>query len=101
VLVPRVFDESFGNSDSMSRSSETSDLFEELTVEFGLNDSIPTEINDRYHDSKGDILYFEHLLNEDTSSDVSPTLLPTDSSSLDLSLPDHKQICLREVKRFE
>ncbi|GKF75085.1 hypothetical protein Tco_0224529, partial [Tanacetum coccineum] len=86
---------------SMSRSSETSDLFEELIAEFGLDDSIPTKINDRYHDSEGDILYFEHLLNEDTSSDVSPALLPIESSSLDLSLPDHKQICLREVKRFD
>ncbi|GKB76723.1 hypothetical protein Tco_0943618 [Tanacetum coccineum] len=66
VLVPRVFDEPLGNSDSMSRSFETSDLFEELIAEFGLDDSIPTKIDDRYHDSDGDILYFEHLLNEDT-----------------------------------
>ncbi|GJX68313.1 hypothetical protein Tco_0304040 [Tanacetum coccineum] len=36
-----------GNSDSMSRSSETSDLFEAFIVEFGLDDSIPTEIDDR------------------------------------------------------
>ncbi|GJT33922.1 hypothetical protein Tco_0924341 [Tanacetum coccineum] len=69
------------------RSSETSDLFEELIAEFGLDDSIPTKIDDRYHDSEGDILYFEHLLNEDTSSDVSPALLPIESSSLDLPLP--------------
>ncbi|GJZ43743.1 hypothetical protein Tco_0590998 [Tanacetum coccineum] len=55
----------------MSRSSETSDLFEELIAEFGLDDSIPTKIDDRYHDSEGDILYFEQLLNEDTSFDVS------------------------------
>ncbi|GKA17035.1 hypothetical protein Tco_0696872 [Tanacetum coccineum] len=101
VLVPRVFDEPLGNSDSMSRSSETSDLFEELIAEFGLDDSTPTEIDDRYHDSEGDILYFEQLLNEDTSSDVSPTLLPTESSSLDLPLPNPKQICLREVERFD
>ncbi|GKC00407.1 hypothetical protein Tco_0986543, partial [Tanacetum coccineum] len=46
VSVPRVFDEPLGNSDSMSRSSETSDLFEELIAEFGLDDSIPTEIDD-------------------------------------------------------
>ncbi|GJS42426.1 hypothetical protein Tco_0567469 [Tanacetum coccineum] len=65
-----------------------------------LDDSIPTKIDDRYHDSKGDILYFEQLLNEDTSFDVSPTLLPTESSSLDLPLPDPKKICLREVERF-
>ncbi|GJY47424.1 hypothetical protein Tco_0436487 [Tanacetum coccineum] len=101
VPVPRVFDEPLGNSDSMSTSSETSDLFEELIDEFSLDDSIPTEINDTYHDSDGDILYFEQLLNEDTSSDVSPALLPIKSSSLDLPLPDPKQICLREVKRFD
>ncbi|GKA24202.1 hypothetical protein Tco_0710235 [Tanacetum coccineum] len=101
VPVPRVFNEPLGNSDSMSRSFETSDLFEELIAEFGLDDSIPTEIDDRYHDSEGDILYFEQLLNEDTSSDVSPALLPTESSSLDLPLPDPKQICFREVERFD
>ncbi|GJX00025.1 hypothetical protein Tco_0183938 [Tanacetum coccineum] len=101
VPVPRVFDEPLGNSDSMSRSSETSDLFEELIAEFGLDDSIPTKIDDRYHDSEGDILYFKQLLNEDTSSDVSPALLPTESSSLDLPLPDPKQICLRKVEIFD
>ncbi|GJY23829.1 hypothetical protein Tco_0397487 [Tanacetum coccineum] len=91
IHVPRVFDEPLGNSDSMSRPIETSDLIlEELTTEIGLDDSISTEIDDRCHDSEGDILYFEQLLNEDTSFDVSPTLLPTKSSSLDLPLPDPK-----------
>ncbi|GJV66327.1 hypothetical protein Tco_1477155 [Tanacetum coccineum] len=94
----RVFNEPLGNSDSMSRSSETSDLFEELIAEFGLDDSIPTKIDDRYHDSEGDILYFEQLLNKDTSSDVSLTLLPTESSSLVLPLPDPRHVCLREVE---
>ncbi|GKA27316.1 hypothetical protein Tco_1036358 [Tanacetum coccineum] len=65
VPILRVFDEHLGNSDSMSSSSETSDLFEELITEFVLDDSIPTKINDRYHDSQGDILYFEQLLNDD------------------------------------
>ncbi|GKB29807.1 hypothetical protein Tco_0869208 [Tanacetum coccineum] len=102
VPVPRVFDDPLGNSDSMSRSIETSDLIlEELTAEIGLDDSIPTDIDDRYYDLEGDILFFEQLLNEDTSSDVSPALLPTESSSLDLPLPDPKQICLREVERFD
>ncbi|GKB99483.1 hypothetical protein Tco_0985620, partial [Tanacetum coccineum] len=86
----RVFDEPLGNSDSMSRSSDTSDLFEELIAEFGLDDSTPTEIDDTYHDSEGDILYFELLLNEDTSSDVSPALLPIKFSSLVTPLPDFK-----------
>ncbi|GKD70582.1 hypothetical protein Tco_1324672, partial [Tanacetum coccineum] len=78
-----------------------SDLFEELIDEFGLEDSIPTKIDDRCHDSEGGILYFEQLLNEDTSFDVSPALLPIESSSLDLPLPDPKQIFLREVERFD
>ncbi|GJY83648.1 hypothetical protein Tco_0497024 [Tanacetum coccineum] len=50
-----LFDEEFediSNSDSMSRSIETSDLIlEELTAEIGLDDSIPTNIDDRYYDS--------------------------------------------------
>ncbi|GKA01820.1 hypothetical protein Tco_0674485 [Tanacetum coccineum] len=91
VPVPRVFDGPLGNYDSMSRSSETSDLFEELIAEIGLDDSIPTEINDMYYDSEGDIIYFEQLLNEDTSSDVSLALLPTGFFSLDLPLLDPKQ----------
>ncbi|GKA87191.1 hypothetical protein Tco_0808902 [Tanacetum coccineum] len=102
IPVPRVFDEPLGNSDSMSRPIETSDLIlEELTTEIGLDDLISTEIDDRCHDSEGDILYFKQLLNEDTSFDVSLALLPTESSSLDLPLPDPKQICLREVERFD
>nr|GEZ33222.1 hypothetical protein [Tanacetum cinerariifolium] len=77
VPVPRVFDEPFSNSDSMSRSYKTRNLFEELNVKFSLDNLIPTEIYDMYHDSEGDILYFEQLLNADTSSDVSSALLPT------------------------
>nr|GEW65152.1 NAC domain-containing protein [Tanacetum cinerariifolium] len=48
VPVPKVFDKPLGNSDSMSRSSETSDLFEELIVEFSLDNSNPTKIDDRF-----------------------------------------------------
>ncbi|GJT56571.1 hypothetical protein Tco_0991625 [Tanacetum coccineum] len=78
VFVPRVFEEPLGNSDSMSRPIETSDLIlEELTTEISPDDSISTDIDDRYYDSEGDILYFEQLLNEDSSFDVSPALLPT------------------------
>nr|GEZ79812.1 hypothetical protein [Tanacetum cinerariifolium] len=101
VPIPKVFDEPLNNSDLMPGSSKTSDLFEELIAEFGLDDSIPPKIYDRYHDSEGDILYFEQLLNEDTSFYVSPALLPTESSSLDLPLLDTKQIFLREVERFD
>ncbi|GJY25096.1 hypothetical protein Tco_0399822 [Tanacetum coccineum] len=95
VPVPRVFDEPLGNSDSMSRPIVTNDLIlEELTTEIGLDDLISTDIDGRYYDSEGDILYFEQLLNEDTSSDVSQALLPTESSLLVPPLPDPKQIYL-------
>ncbi|GKA52970.1 hypothetical protein Tco_0746285, partial [Tanacetum coccineum] len=87
VPVPRVFDDPLGNSDSISRSSETSDLFEELIAEIDLDDLIPIRTDDRYYDSEDDILFFEQLLNEDTSSDVSLALLPTKSSSLVLPFP--------------
>ncbi|GJV54979.1 hypothetical protein Tco_1455984 [Tanacetum coccineum] len=97
----REIDFNPSKSDSMFRSSKTSDLFEELIAEIGLDDSIPIGVDDRYYDSEGDIKYFEQLLNEDASSDVSPALLPTESSSLDLPLRDPKQICLREVERFD
>ncbi|GJZ76712.1 hypothetical protein Tco_0641384 [Tanacetum coccineum] len=102
VVVPRVFDEPLGNSDSISRSIETSDLIlEELTAEIDLDDSIPTNIDDRYYDSEGDIQFFEQLLNEDTSSGVSLALLPTESSSLVLPPSASKQLSLREVERFD
>ncbi|GJR17603.1 hypothetical protein Tco_0966130 [Tanacetum coccineum] len=73
---------------------------ERLLADDYLDNSISIGIDDRYYDSEGDIIYFEQLLNEYTSSDVSPTLLPTESSSLDLSLPDPERICLKEVERF-
>ncbi|GJR98028.1 hypothetical protein Tco_1051147 [Tanacetum coccineum] len=78
VPVPRVFDEPLGNSDSMSRPIETNDLIlEEITTEIGPDDSISTDIDERYYASEGDILYFEQLLNEDSYSGVSLALLPT------------------------
>nr|GEU93156.1 hypothetical protein [Tanacetum cinerariifolium] len=58
VPVPSVFDDTLDNSDSMSRSSETSDLFEELITEIGLDDPIPIGIDDSYYNSEGDILFF-------------------------------------------
>nr|GFA25297.1 hypothetical protein [Tanacetum cinerariifolium] len=73
-LTKGMSNEPLGNSDSMSRSSKTSNLFEELIAEIDLDDLILIGIDDRYYDSEGDILFFEQLHNEDTSSDVSPAL---------------------------
>nr|GEX34363.1 hypothetical protein [Tanacetum cinerariifolium] len=79
----------------------TSDLIlEELTTEIILDGLISTDIDDRYYDLEDDILYFEQLLNEDSSSDVSLALLPTKSSLLVSPFPDPK-LSLREVERFD
>ncbi|GJX52358.1 putative reverse transcriptase domain-containing protein [Tanacetum coccineum] len=94
--------EPLGNPDSVSRSLETSDLIlEELTAEIGLDNSIPTEIDDGYYDSEGDILFLEHLLIEETFSDPTPAVLPKKSTLLVTPLPDPKKICLTEVERFD
>nr|GFA22358.1 hypothetical protein [Tanacetum cinerariifolium] len=101
VPIPRMFDEPLGNSNSMSRSFETSDfLLEELTAEIGLDNLIPKKINDGYYDSHGDILYLEQLLDEDTSFNPSPSSLPKESSLLVPPIPGFKQICLRVVERL-
>nr|GFA99668.1 hypothetical protein [Tanacetum cinerariifolium] len=101
VPIPRMFDEPLGNSNSMSRSFETSDfLLEELTAEIGLDNSIPKKINDGYYDSHGDILYLEQLLDEDTSFNPSPSSLPKESSLLVPQILGFKQICLRVVERL-
>ncbi|GJZ83610.1 hypothetical protein Tco_0648783 [Tanacetum coccineum] len=94
--------EPLSNPDSVSRSLETSDLIlEELTAKIGLDDSIPTEIDDGYYDSEGDILFLEHLLIEETFFDPTPVVLPKESTLPVTPLPDPKQICLREVERFD
>ncbi|GJR86276.1 hypothetical protein Tco_0210287 [Tanacetum coccineum] len=109
VLIPRESevtsvcnDLECSNLDMMSRSVETSDfILEEISAEIGLDDSISTKIDDGDYNSEGDILYLEQLLNEDIISDLSPALLPKESSLLVLQLPDFKQICLKEVERFD
>ncbi|GJS53723.1 NAC domain-containing protein [Tanacetum coccineum] len=94
--------EPLGNPDSVSRSLKTSDLnFEELTAEIGLDDLIPTKIDDGYYDSEGDILFLEHLLIEETFSDLTPAVLPKKSTLLVTPPPASKQFSLREVDRFD
>nr|GEU31330.1 hypothetical protein [Tanacetum cinerariifolium] len=94
--------EPLGNPDSMSRSLETSDLIlEELTTEIGLDDSIPTQIDDGYYDSEGDILFLEYLLIEETFSNRTPVVLPKKSTLLIQQPPASKQFSLREVERFD
>ncbi|GJR78794.1 putative ribonuclease H-like domain-containing protein [Tanacetum coccineum] len=93
--------EPLGNPDSVSRSLETSDLnLEELTAKIGLDDSIPTEIDDGYYDLEGDILFLEHLI-EETFSDPTPVVLPKKSTLLVTPSPASKQFSLREVEIFD
>ncbi|GKA50184.1 hypothetical protein Tco_0743257 [Tanacetum coccineum] len=94
--------EPLGNPDSVSRFLETTDLnLEELTAEIGLDDLIPTEIDDGYYDSEGDILFLEHLLIEETLSDPTPAMLPKKSTLLVIPPLASKQFSLKEVERFD
>ncbi|GKE46534.1 hypothetical protein Tco_1477792 [Tanacetum coccineum] len=94
--------EPLGNPNSVSRSLQTSDLnLEELTAEIGLDDSIPTEIDDGYYDSEGDILFLEYLLIEETFSDPTSIVLPKKSTLLVTPPPASKQFSLREVEIFD
>nr|GEY83273.1 hypothetical protein [Tanacetum cinerariifolium] len=94
--------EPLGNPDSMFRSLETIDLnLEELTAEIDLDDSIPTEIDDGYYDSEGDILFLEHLLIEETFFDPTPAVLPKKSTLLVTPPLASMQFSLREVERFD
>ncbi|GJX27361.1 hypothetical protein Tco_0233657, partial [Tanacetum coccineum] len=72
-----------------------------LTAEISLDDSIPTEIYDGYHDSEGDILCLEHLLIEETFSHPTPAVLPKKSTLLVTPPPASKQFSLMEVERFD
>ncbi|GJW35253.1 hypothetical protein Tco_0058173 [Tanacetum coccineum] len=74
---------------------------EELTDEIGLDDSIPTEIDDGYYDSEVDILFLKHLLIEETFSDPTPAVLPKKYTLLVTPPPASKQFSLKEVERFD
>ncbi|GKC95624.1 hypothetical protein Tco_1161066 [Tanacetum coccineum] len=89
VPVPRVFDAPLGNSDSISRSYD-------MTFSNHLFD-----FNDDYT-----ICYDYPLFDEEFGDIISLDLLESttvidESSLLVTPLPDPKQICLREVERFD
>nr|GEV86573.1 hypothetical protein [Tanacetum cinerariifolium]GEY61207.1 hypothetical protein [Tanacetum cinerariifolium] len=91
-----------GNPDSVSRSLDTSDLIlEELATEIGLHNSTQTKIDDGYYDSEGEILFLEHLLIEETSSNPTPAVLPKESFLFVTPPLASKQFSLREVKIFD
>ncbi|GJX34855.1 hypothetical protein Tco_0246412 [Tanacetum coccineum] len=80
----REIDFNPSNFDSMSRSSETSNLFEELIAEFGLDDSIPTEIDDSF-DPFVEIPSSESKVHIDGLSVLWGNRLPIPDGSLPLS----------------
>ncbi|GJR72135.1 hypothetical protein Tco_0084500 [Tanacetum coccineum] len=90
-----LFDEKFEDISSLDPPKSAPLNYEPL------DDSIPTEIDDGYYDSKGDILFLEHLLIEETFSDPTPSVLTKKSTLLVTPLPDSKEISLREVERFD
>ncbi|GKB36850.1 hypothetical protein Tco_0881792 [Tanacetum coccineum] len=89
VPVPRVFDEPLGNSDSMPRSYDVT--FSNPLFDF----------NDNYTLCYDNPLFDKEF--EDISSLDPPesTLVINDSTLLVTPLPDPRQICLREVERFD
>ncbi|GKB23010.1 hypothetical protein Tco_0862411 [Tanacetum coccineum] len=89
VLVPRVFDEPLGNSDSVPRSYDVT--FSNSLFDF----------NDDYTLCYDNPLFDEEL--EDISSLDPPESTPVidESFLLVMPLPDPKQICLKEVERFD
>nr|GEW86263.1 hypothetical protein [Tanacetum cinerariifolium] len=71
------------------------------SVSRSLDDSIPTEIDDGYYDSEGDIIFSEHLLIEEIFFDPTHAVLPKKSTLLVTPPPTSKQLSLREVERFD
>ncbi|GKA30992.1 hypothetical protein Tco_0717297 [Tanacetum coccineum] len=89
IPVPRVFDEPLGHSDSISRSFDVT--FSNLLFDF----------NDDFTLCNDNPLFDEEF--EDISSLDPPESTPfiDESTLLVTPLPDPKQICLREVERFD
>ncbi|GJU44518.1 hypothetical protein Tco_1201784 [Tanacetum coccineum] len=90
-----LFDEEFEDISSLDPPKSAPLNYEPL------DDSIPTEIDDGYYDSEGDILFLEHLLIEETFSNPTPAVLPKKSTLLVTPPPASKQFSLRELERFD
>ncbi|GJU77151.1 hypothetical protein Tco_1274221 [Tanacetum coccineum] len=90
-----LFDEEFEDISSLDPPKSAPLNYEPL------DDSIPTEIDDGYYDSEGDILFLEHLLIEETFFDPIPAVLPKKSTILVTPPPTSKQFNLKEVERFD
>ncbi|GJS29316.1 hypothetical protein Tco_0489936 [Tanacetum coccineum] len=98
VLIPRAFDEPLGNSDSMSRQFETSDLIlEELTTEIGLDDSISTDIDDSL-DPFVEIPSGKSKVHIEVLSVLWGNRLPIPNGSLPLSRLSHPRSTSKRLK---
>ncbi|GJS93560.1 hypothetical protein Tco_0800528 [Tanacetum coccineum] len=89
VPVPRVFDVPLGNSDLISRSYD-------MTLSNPLFD-----FNDDYTICYDNPLFDEEFEDIISLDPLKSTTVIDESSLLVTPLPDPKQICLREVKRFD
>ncbi|PWA66206.1 hypothetical protein CTI12_AA320170 [Artemisia annua] len=90
VPIPRMSDEPLGNSDSISRSFD-------VTISnplFDFDDNFALRIDNKFFDDE-----FEDLCSLDPSK--STPLIDDESTLLVTPLPVSKQICLREVERFD
>ncbi|GKB22424.1 hypothetical protein Tco_0861825 [Tanacetum coccineum] len=89
VPVPRVFDEPLGNSDSVPRSYDVT--FSNSLFDF----------NDDYNLCYDNPLFDEEFEDISSLDPLESTPVTDESSLLVTPLPDPKQICLREVERFD
>ncbi|GJX59475.1 hypothetical protein Tco_0290865 [Tanacetum coccineum] len=89
VPVPRVFDAPLGNSDSISRSYDVT-----------LSNHI-FDFNDDYTLCYDNPLFDEEFEDISSLDPLESTLVIDESSLLVTPLPDPKQICLKEVERFD
>ncbi|GKC19671.1 hypothetical protein Tco_1021821 [Tanacetum coccineum] len=89
VLVPRVFDKPLGNSDSVPRSYDVT--FSNPLFYF----------NDDFTLCNDNPLFDEEFEGISSLDPPESTLVIDESSLLVTPLPDPKQICLREVERFD
>ncbi|GJV06715.1 hypothetical protein Tco_1344371 [Tanacetum coccineum] len=87
-----LFDEEFKDISSLDSPKSTPINHEPL----GNPDSVSKSL-----ETMGDILFLEHMLIEESFFNPTPEVLPKESTLLVTPLPDPKQICLREVERFD
>ncbi|GJX85750.1 reverse transcriptase domain-containing protein [Tanacetum coccineum] len=69
-------------SPSLTPFGDSDFLLEETDAFLALDDSIPPKIDNGIHDSEGDILFLEKLLNDDPIKDLPPNELKNDETKM-------------------